>query len=177
MQTKLSEQVVYNYIKNFFYDPVYDITSTVITASDFSEVPEFSSTAKYVVGAYLVKDNELYISISDNSGPWAQGSIANIYLGEDIRTGDNQYVADNETGEYDSNRFKPVELKPSEERVVYKLYNPRTQVTKMVFDTVAQARDYLREYTKSSDYEIHVEKISNNEYLATWDGNSMIFYD
>lgn len=177
MNTKLSEKVVYNYIKNFCYDPVYDITSVVITDTDYSEIPEFSSTTKYVVGAYIVKDDKLYISVSNNSGPWAQGSIANIYVGEDIRSGDDHYVANNETGEYNPNRFKPIELEQGEELTVYKLYNPRTEITKMVFDTVAQARDYLRDYTAGSDYQINVEKIAYNKYLATWDGNSMIFYD
>lgn len=179
MVTRLSTDIVYRYIKNFCYDPVYDVVAVTITSeTDLTKLPfQFSSSVDYVPGAYVVHDNVLYIAIAAGRGPWAANSISNIFTGEDVRSGE-EYVADVETADYDSGRFNPIApLEGSDTLTVYELLNPRTERVKMALDTMANAREYLREYTESSDYDIHVEKISSNTYRATWDGNTMIFYD
>lgn len=179
MITRLSTDIVYKYIKNYCYDPVYDVVEITITSeTDLTELPfQFASEVQYVLGAYVVKDGVLYIAVAQSKGPWAGDSIANIHTGEQIYSGE-RHVANVEDGDYDPDRFSPIApLEGSDTLQICELLNPRTGRVKMAFDTVAHAREYLREYTESSDYGIHVEKISSNTYRATWDGNTMIFYD
>lgn len=179
MVTRLSTDIVYRFVKNFYYDPVYDVVGVTITAdTELATLPiQFTSDIKYTPGAYVVKDGVLYIAIAVSSGPWASDSISNVFANDNVFSGEH-FTADVETGDYDPTKFTPVSpLEEGETLTLYELMNPRTQKVKIAFDTVAHARDYLREYTESSDYAIHVEKISSNTYRATWDGNTMIFYD
>ena len=107
--TKLSKQIVFNYIKNFCYSPIYDIVQDYITyATDLSEY-QFSMDTYYIPGAYCSNGGKLYQVLKAGSGVWAGDSIANIYVGEDIRVGETNLTMNNQSADYDPTRFKLVD--------------------------------------------------------------------
>ena len=173
MQTKLSKQIVYNYIKNFCYSPVYSVVEVQITSADLKTVPfQFNPSTYYTVGAYIVKDDQLYITLQNGSGPWSAASIANTFSGE-VYSGEKP-LADVENGEYDPNRFASITIDDS--LTVYEVVNDRSSSVKMAYDTYAHAADYIRTYITWADYSIRVEQ-DGNKYIAYWDDHVMEFFE
>ena len=175
MQTKLSIDIVYNYIKNFCYSPVYSVAEVQIASADIPNAPfRFDKNTYYVVGAYVVKDSKLYITLRDGAGPWSAASIANTFAGEEYAG--KKYLANVVSGDYDSSRFALVELSDEDILTVYEVVNDRSGAVRMAFDTYAHAADYIRDYITWSDYSIRVEQ-DGNKYTAYWDDHTMVFYE
>ena len=173
MLTKLSKQVVYNCIKNFFYNPVYKVDKVQIMSTDLSGVLfQFDPTICYCLGAYVVKAGQLYLTIRAGSGPWASESIANTFTGE-VYTGE-QYLADVETGDYDSSRFIPISVIGA--ITVYEVSVNRTNEFKMAFNNYRNAMIYIRSIISDYDYNIRIVQ-QDNEYTAYWDDRTMDFYE
>lgn len=176
MQTKLSKQTVYNYIKNFCYDPVYYITEVIIDENtDLSQLPiQFNSTVYYVAGAYCVYNNELYLVLKDGSGSWSGNSISNLYLGEDVRLNEGN-LSNVVTSEYDTSRFKKISIDSA--ITLYEVINERSDIVKMAFNNMANARSYIRDYIDPALYVIKISELDTlNGFLAEWDDHSMTFY-
>jgi hypothetical protein len=173
MRTKLSKQIVFNYIKNFCYSPVFSVVEVQITPEDISNAPfQFNSSTFYTEGAYIVKDNELYVTLRSGAGPWSAASIANTFSGE-VRSGE-KILADVDYGEYDQSRFAKVTIDGT--LTVYEVINDRSGAVRMGFDTYAHAADYIRTYITWADYSIRVEQ-NDNEFTAYWDDHIMKFYE
>ena len=173
MQTKLSKQIVYNYIKNFCYDPVYDVAEVQFDISDLSNAPfQFRSDIYYTVGAYIVVDGTLYQTISNGQGPWSAASIANTFTGEAYSN--KEYIADVITGEYDPDRFKPVDTSTITTLNIYEIVDDDGIATSLAFENYAEAINYIRHYM-SIEYSIRVDQIGN-KYTAHWNNKSMDFY-
>lgn len=175
MQTKLSKQIVYNYIKNFCYSPVYSVVEVQITSADLPTAPfQFNSSTYYTVGAYIVKNDQLYITLQNGSGPWSAASIANTFSGENFSG--EKYMADVENGDYDPNRFALVTLEEETTLTIYEVVNDRSGVVRIAFDTYSHAADYIRTYITWADYSIRVEQ-DGNKYTAYWDDHVMEFFE
>ena len=69
--------------------------------------PQFSSSASYLSGQYVVRNNNLYRFIMDHSGAWSSSDVVAATLGNDIFTGselvnnDRKNLADLFTGSYE----------------------------------------------------------------------------
>jgi len=180
MQTKLSKEIVFNYIKNFCYSPIYSVVEVQITSADIPTVPfQFNSSTYYTVGAYIVKDNQLYITLDNGSGPWAAVSDSNTFTGEAYAG--ERMLANVDNGTYDSKRFAPVTIEdpstPKEDALtVYEIVNDRTGNVVLAYDTYAHAVDYIRTYITWADYAIRVEQ-DGNKYTAYWDNHVMEFFE
>lgn len=175
MQTKLSKQIVYNYIKNFCYSPVYSVAEVQFAYEELSDAPfQFNSDTYYVVGAYVVQDGELYMVIREGSGPWSASSIANTFTNE-VYSGETN-VADVSQGAYDDSRFQHIELTSEDTVTVYEVVNDRSSAVRMAFAENDYAFDYIRDYISTSDYDITVVQVGN-KYTAYWDNHSMDFYE
>ena len=175
MQTKLSRQIVYNYIKNFCYDPLYNVAEVQFDVEDLSNAPfQFKSNLYYTVGAYVVVGDTLYLTISNGQGPWSAASIANTFTGEAYSN--EEYTADVITGEYDPDRFKPVDTSTIDTIDVYEVVNASTEDVVIAFDNYAHAVSYIRNYLSETAYDIRVVQ-SGNKYTAYWNDKSMEFYE
>jgi hypothetical protein len=173
MQTKLSKEIVFNYIKNFCYSPIYSVVEVQITSADVPTVPfQFDSSTYYTVGAYIVKDNQLYITLDNGSGPWAAVSDSNTFTGEAYAG--ERMLANVDNGTYDSKRFAPVIIEDA--LTVYEIVNDRTGNVVLAYDTYAHAVDYIRTYITWADYAIRVEQ-DGNKYTAYWDNHVMEFFE
>jgi len=196
MQTELTERNVFEYIKNFCYDPIYTIGSILITtATDLTLLPfQFNSDVYYVKGAYVIHDNVLYQAIADGSGLWSPDTISNIYTGQGhydsdvasskdtgIRSGE-EYIANTRSyGPYNPDRFKLIYDPnncddPAYSILLYQLINTRTQAVNFAFDNMRAARNYIRDYVTDKDYNINIAHI-NNTYIGTWDDHTLTFYE
>lgn len=172
MQTKLSQQIVYNYIKNFCYSPSYIMQEVGYTDTEPSQMPfQFNEDLYYTVGAYIVKYNRVYRVIAEGKGPWRMTSIANTFSGE-VHSGE-KYAADNTEGAYDTSRFEPVEV--TDPFITYHVIDSRSGSFRMAFDTELNAQNYIR-YISSGSYGITVVQ-EGNKYTAYWDTHSMVFYE
>ena len=173
MSKYIDEQSVYDYVKNFCYDPIYrtevvvlqyDKTTDPPTPPDLTQYPfQFSETTYYVPGAYCVYNGVLYVAIAEGAGHWTVSSIANRYLGDgDSLREDPEYaeylsnVEDRGTGGYNSDRFKPVEIPINYGLEVIELYNRRDNTFEIAFNNMANARAYIRMFAKLTDYDIRV---------------------
>ena len=175
MKTKLSKQIVFNYIKNFCYSPVFSVVGVQIKSADLPTAPfQFNPATYYTVGAYIVKDDQLYITLQNGSGPWSAASIANTFSGENFSG--EKYTADVDNGDYDPNRFALVTLDEETELTIYEVVNDRSGVVRIAFDTYAHAAEYIRNYITWADYSIRIEQ-DGNEYTAYWDDHVMKFYE
>ena len=176
MRRLLTPQIVYDYIKNYCYNPVYNVSETVIdetTDLDSLDI-QFDSTMYYAKDAYCIYNGNLYLVLQPGSGPWSGNSISNLYLGEEVRTGE-AIIADIASSEYDASRFKLIDIvKPI---TLYEVINARTQKNKMAFSNMRAARNYIRDYIDPALYVIKISKLNSNDgYLGEWDDHSMIFY-
>lgn len=176
MQTKLSKQIVYNYIKNFCYNPPQAIAEAQFTSDTIADAPfQFNSTIEYPVGAYVVNDGQLYEVIREGKGSWSPSSIANKYSGE-VRTGEHEYTSDSTTGPYDTSRFKLITLDEGQTITVYEVVDTRSSEVVMTLVSRIVAVEYIRESTSPDEYDITVEQI-DNKYTARWDTHIMEFYE
>lgn len=172
MPTKLSSQIVYNYIKNFCYTPSYLIDRVSYSGTEPSQMPfQFNPDLYYTVGAYIVKYDRVYRVIAEGSGPWAMTSIANTFSGE-VHSGE-KYSADNTEGAYDPSRFEFVEV--TDPFITYQVIDSRSGKFRMAFDTELNAQNYIR-YISNGAYGITVVK-DGNKYTAYWNNHSMVFYE
>lgn len=176
MQALLTQDIVYNYIRNYCYNPVCDVDTELIdTDTDLSELPiQFNYNIYYVPDAYCVHGSKLYLVLTPGSGPWSGNSISNLYVGEQIRTGET-VVANIDSYDYDHSRFK--EITVDSELTLYEVINARSGIIKMAFSNVGSARDYIRNYIEPGMYTIQVSKLSTNDgYMGEWDDHQLVFY-
>lgn len=173
MSTHINTRVVYDYIKNFCYDPIYR-TEVVVLEYDHSTIPptppdlskypfQFSETTYYVPGACCIYNDTLYVAISEGAGPWTIGTIANRYLGdEDSLREDAENAAflsdvkESTSGAYNATRFKPITISENYGVRVVELYNRRDDTFELAFNSMATAREYIRIFSKLSSYDIQV---------------------